>query len=103
MSQIEVLTYTMDNPQVLLDLYKDFREVDRELDIECEVRYVVSIYAGERSGSRAIVYSYPDEAHAWDAQVKRQANPRFQELGQKLHEAGFTLVERSLLNDITPS
>ena len=102
MSQIEVLNYTMDNPDVLVGLYKNFREIDQALGIQCEVRYVLSIYGGETAGSRAIVYTYPDEVQAFEAQEKRQANASYQELAQKLGEAGFAIVGRSLLLDITP-
>ena len=95
-----------ENNPVAMDLlrenYKERREIDQELGIECSVRLFTAVFAGPNAGRMSIQYEFENMAAVEEAQAKRIANERWVELNQGLNEAGFQVIFHAISLEQTP-
>ncbi len=88
--------------QLLQEQYSQRREIDRDLGINCTVRFFTLDYAGSDSNRASIQYDFGSFAEIQEAQDKRIADPRWAELNQALAEAGLNVTFSGIAVDQTP-
>ena len=88
--------------QLLQEQYSTRREIDRELGINCTVRFFTLDYGGPNSDRASIQYDYLSFADVQDAQDKRLADARWTELNVALAQAGLTITFSGIATDQTP-
>ena len=88
--------------QVLQEQYSQRREIDRDLGIDCTVRFFTLDYAGSDSNRASIQYDFGSFAEIQEAQEKRIADPRWVELNQALAQAGLAVTFSGIATDQTP-
>ena len=88
--------------QVLRDQYRQRREIDRELGINCTVRFYTLDYGGSDSNRASIQYDYASFDEVQQAQDKRMADGRWVELNQALMTTGFAVNFSAIATDQTP-
>ena len=87
---------------MLQEQYSQRREIDRDLGIDCTVRFFTLDYAGSDSNRSPIQYDYASFSEVQEAQEKRLADPRWAELNQALAQAGLTVTFSGIATDQTP-
>ena len=88
--------------QLLQEQYSQRREIDRDLGIDCTVRFFTLDYAGSDSNRASIQYDFGSFAEIQEAQEKRIADPRWVELNQALTQAGLAVTFSGIATDQTP-
>ncbi len=88
--------------QLLQEQYSQRREIDRDLGIDCTVRFFTLDYAGSDSNRASIQYDFGSFAEIQEAQEKRIADPRWVELNQALAQAGLAVTFSGIATDQTP-
>ena len=63
--------------ELLQEQYSQRREIDRDLGIDCTVRFFTLDYAGSDSNRSSIQYDYGSFSEVQEAQDKRLADPRW--------------------------
>ncbi len=88
--------------ELLQEQYSQRREIDRDLGIDCTVRFFTLDYAGSDSNRSSIQYDYGSFSEVQEAQDKRLADPRWLELNQALAQAGLAVSFSGIATDQTP-
>ncbi len=100
-----VIGFDNSNLQVIQTLqaqYKERRQIDKNLGIQNTVRFFALQFGGSDVNRASIQYDYEDLTALQQANEKRNADARWNELNQALFEAGFTVTFSGIAFETTP-
>ncbi len=87
--------------QTLQEQYKERRQIDKNLGIQCGVKFFSLQFGGADVSRASIQYDYESLAALEQANEKRNADARWGELNQALMASGFTVTFSGIAYDIT--